>query len=87
MRFGRSRQSPKPPGQPVAKLPQRITPMSRVPMGGGGFNADQMQRIQSFKNMIFGVPMANKSMKKGGVVKSSASKRADGIAIRGKTRA
>ena len=54
---------------------ERLQDMGRLPSGGGGGG---------------GVPKINrditKNMKKGGAVKS-ASKRADGIAIRGKTRA
>jgi hypothetical protein len=55
---------------------ERLQDMGRLPSGGGGGGG--------------GVPKINrditKNMKKGGAVKS-ASKRADGIAIRGKTRA
>jgi hypothetical protein len=54
---------------------ERLQDMGRLPSGSGGGG---------------GVPKINrditKNMKKGGAVKS-ASKRADGIAIRGKTRA
>jgi hypothetical protein len=89
-------------------------------MGGGSFNADQMQKIQKMKEMQQGfrakplgtmgsmgsmgsmpsletvkqtlmqrgIPLNYNptKMKKGGVVKSSASKRADGIATKGKTK-
>jgi len=107
------RSSPPAPAQPVGKPPQQITPMPRVPMGGGSFNADQMQKIQKMKEMQQGfrakplgtmgsmpsletvkqtlmqrgIPLNYNptKMKKGGSV-GSASKRADGIATRGKTR-
>ena len=46
--------------------------------GGGGMNPADIERVPGKRPL---------KMKKGGVVKSSASKRADGIAIRGKTRA
>ena len=96
-----------PPGMPQA------TPIPRVPMGGGSFNADQMQKIQKMKEMQQGKPLGTMGaglagmskqdlqtlmqrgstpnltptkMKKGGVVKSSASKRADGCASKGKTK-
>lgn len=53
--------------------------------GGGGGNDSAMGQQYTFD------PAAQryeeKAMKKGGKVKSSASKRADGIAQRGKTRA
>ena len=87
-------------------------------MGGGSFNADQMQKIQKMKEMQQGfrakplgtmgsmgsmpsletvkqtlmqrgIPLNYNptKMKKGGKVKmSSASKRADGCATKGKTR-
>ena len=46
--------------------------------GGGGGMAPDTERVPGKKQL---------KMKKGGSVKSSASKRADGCAIRGKTRA
>ena len=46
--------------------------------GGGGMNPADIEKVPGKRPL---------KMKKGGVVRSSASKRADGIAIRGKTRA
>jgi hypothetical protein len=54
---------------------ERLQDMGRLPSGSGST----------------GIPKTNRDLMKnnkaGGVIKSSASKRADGIAIRGKTRA
>jgi hypothetical protein len=47
-------------------------------------NRQQMGRAEAMKTKS--AHLINKSYKKGGTVKSSASKRADGCAIRGKTR-
>ena len=55
---------------------ERLQDMGRLPSGGSGST---------------NIPKTNRDLMKnnkaGGVIKSSASKRADGIAIRGKTRA
>jgi hypothetical protein len=55
---------------------ERLQDMGRLPSGGSSST---------------GIPKTNRDLMKnnkaGGVIKSSASKRADGIAIRGKTRA
>ena len=60
-----------PPGMPRVK-----------PMGAGmGFGQADLAKFTTLNNALRGKPM-----KKGGVVKSSASKRADGIATKGKTR-
>jgi hypothetical protein len=45
--------------------------------GGGGMNPIDLERVPGKRPL---------KMKKGGSVKSSASKRADGIAVKGKTR-
>jgi hypothetical protein len=45
--------------------------------GGGGMNPIDLERVPGKRPL---------KMKAGGSVKSSASKRADGIAIRGKTK-
>jgi hypothetical protein len=54
---------------------ERLQDMGRLPKGGGGAGGD-----------LSGMKGLDKPFKKGGKV-SSASKRADGCAIRGKTRA
>ena len=136
MRFGRSRQSPKPPAQPVGKPPQQITPMPMVPgtnempqkkpvppeiskamtsynaeVGrqkpittmpitppkmsqarstvagmGTGLQGMSKQDLQTLMQRGSTPNLTPTKMKKGGVVKSSASKRADGIATKGKTK-
>jgi hypothetical protein len=49
---------------------------------GAGFSPEySMKQMASLKSALQGKPM-----KKGGVVKSSASKRADGCASKGKTK-
>ena len=45
--------------------------------GGGGMNPTDIEKVPGKRPM---------KMEKGGMVKSSASKRADGIAIKGKTK-
>ena len=45
--------------------------------GGGGMNPTDIEKVPGKRPM---------KMKKGGMVKSSASKRADGCAVKGKTR-
>jgi hypothetical protein len=58
---------------------ERLQDMGRLPKGGGGSSGTGgAGEIKSLANP--------RAMKKGGIVKS-ASARADGIAIRGKTRA
>jgi len=47
-----------------------------------GYNRDQAEKAEAAATL----KRESRGMKKGGVVKSSASKRADGIATRGKTR-
>jgi len=134
MRFGRSRQSPKPPAQPVGKPPQQITPMPMVPgigvpqkkpvpleilkklksynpevenqrpittmpitppmyqarstgaLMGTGLQGMSKQDLQTLMQRGSTPNLTPTKMKKGGVVKSSASKRADGIATKGKTK-
>ena len=65
-----------PPGMPPG-MPQ-VRPMG----AGAGFSPEyNMKQMASLKSALQGKPM-----KKGGVVKSSASKRADGCASKGKTK-
>ena len=56
---------------------ERLQDMGRLPSGGGSGST--------------GIPKTNRDLMKnnkaGGIIRSSASKRADGIAIRGKTKA
>jgi len=47
-----------------------------------GYNRDQAEKAEAAATL----KRESRGMKKGGVVKSSASKRADGIAAKGKTR-
>ena len=47
-----------------------------------GYNRDQAEKAEAAATL----KRESRGMKKGGVVKSSASKRADGIATKGKTR-
>ena len=47
-----------------------------------GYNRDQAEKAEAAATL----KRESRGMKKGGVVKSSASKRADGVAMRGKTR-
>ena len=73
------RDSPISIGRPVAPpgMPQ-VRPMG----AGAGFSPEyNMKQMASLKSALQGKPM-----KKGGVVKSSASKRADGCASKGKTK-
>lgn len=61
-------------GNPAKKAPAR--PM-RGGIGGGGMNPADIEKVPG-KRLL--------KMKQGGIVKSSASKRADGCATKGKTR-
>jgi hypothetical protein len=94
MRMKQMRQQPNPSTssvEPDNKFRQ-IVNKGRM-LGGGGFGnivnkTMQMRQMQGKPNMTTSGPNPMPgAMKKGGAVKSSASKRADGCAQRGKTRA
>jgi hypothetical protein len=59
----------------LARMKEITAPKSKGGGGGGGVPSDKMDKMKKM------------NYKSGGTVKSSASKRADGCAIRGKTRA
>jgi hypothetical protein len=62
-------------------------PYSRFRDPSGGMARDKLEsRGVDTDSLITGKASANEGYKKGGSIKSSASKRADGIAQRGKTR-
>ena len=72
------------PMLPISKPP----PATPMPAKGFGPTTSSPQAQTNMNNILksIGAPAPAKLMKKGGPVKSSASKRADGIAQRGKTK-
>jgi len=88
MRFGRFSKQPSMPQQPQKPMIggpglQGIAGTRPLNTGAGaGFGqGNAMAQMSGLSNLLQGKPM-----KKGGVVKSSASKRADGCASKGKTK-
>ena len=69
------------------KVPGKDAPYSRFRNPSAHMAKDRLdERSVDTESLITGKRSANEGYKKGGKVKSSASKRADGIAQRGKTK-
>ena len=60
---------------------------SKTPPNAKTSDSDNMGGLKPAPDNMGGIKPAPQGKKKGGVIRSSASRRADGIAIRGKTRA
>ena len=91
-------ETPRPPTPsvtppPVTSRPTRPTPMPTRSLGSGPTAPVNMGKLNQINSMVAGRPSPTpargtpmRPMKTGGSVNSSASKRADGIATRGKTK-
>jgi hypothetical protein len=90
-------EAPPTPPRPAAPTPPppRPTPMPTRSLGSGPTAPVNMGKLNQINSMVAGRPSPTPArpssspmspMKKGGSVNSSASKRADGIATRGKTK-